>query len=191
MKKTVALWAAVLTACILAGCAGVPGGAGSGQQDLPEDALELLRTVWDSYEEDEKFAAAGGDYSEENQRTDEPGRFSVSDGELLESVLGFPQESVSEIDDAASLMHMMNANTFTCGAYRVKEEDAVAALSQTVRAHILKRQWVCGFPDKLTIMQVGRYLVVVFGNEEFVDTFGGRLMDLYGDAVLLSEDPIR
>lgn len=191
MKKTVALWAAVLTACILTGCAGAPGGADSGQQDAPEDSLELLRTVWDSYEEDEKFAVAGGDYSEENQKMDEPGRFSVSDGELLDSALGFPQESVSEIDDAASLMHMMNANTFTCGVYRVKEEDGIAALSQTVKAHILKRQWVCGFPDKLKIMQVGQYLVVVFGNEEFVDTFGDRLMDLYANAVLLSEDLIR
>lgn len=191
MKKTVVLWAAVLTVCILTGCAGMQGGAGSTQQDAPEDALELLRSVWDSYEENEKFAAAGGDYSEENQKMDEPGRFSVSDGELLDNVLGFPQESVSEIDDAASLMHMMNANTFTCGVYRVKEEDGIAALSQTVKAHILKRQWVCGFPDKLTIMQMGQYLIVVFGDEEFVDTFSGRLMDLYGDAVILSEDPIQ
>lgn len=167
------------------------GSAGSTQQDAPEDALELLRSVWDSYEENEKFAAAGGDYSEENQKMDEPGRFSVSDGELLDNVLGFPQESVSEIDDAASLMHMMNANTFTCGVYRVKEKDGIAALSQTVKAHILKRQWVCGFPDKLTIMQMGQYLIVVFGDEEFVDTFSGRLMDLYGDAVILSEDPIQ
>lgn len=191
MKKTVVLWAAVLTVCILTGCAGMQGGAGSTQQDAPEDALELLRSVWDSYEENEKFAAAGGDYSEENQKMDEPGRFSVSDGELLDNVLGFPQESVSEIDDAASLMHMMNANTFTCGVYRVKEKDGIAALSQTVKAHILKRQWVCGFPDKLTIMQMGQYLIVVFGDEEFVDTFSGRLMDLYGDAVILSEDPIQ
>lgn len=191
MKKTVVLWAAVLTVCILTGCAGMQGSAGSTQQDAPEDALELLRSVWDSYEENEKFAAAGGDYSEENQKMDEPGRFSVSDGELLDNVLGFPQESVSEIDDAASLMHMMNANTFTCGVYRVKEKDGIAALSQTVKAHILKRQWVCGFPDKLTIMQMGQYLIVVFGDEEFVDTFSGRLMDLYGDAVILSEDPIQ
>ena len=34
--------------------------------------------------------------------------------------LGLPESEAANIDDAASMVHMMNANTFTGAAYRLK-----------------------------------------------------------------------
>ena len=82
-----------------------------GANDKPVD---VLTKVWDTYKDDEKFAAGGGDAN--NMVMDGPGKYDVSDVEGLDAQLGFPQASVALIDDAASLVHMMNANTFTAGA---------------------------------------------------------------------------
>ena len=64
MKKWIAMLLAVLTAVSLTACAAKSGGQETAS-DIP-DALTILNTVWASYSEDEKFPAAGGDYSEEN-----------------------------------------------------------------------------------------------------------------------------
>ena len=92
----------------------------SKEQTSIKDSLELLNNVWKSYDDKDKFAVAGGDSTEQNMTTDGPGKFGVEDAEMLNSTLGFPAASIDKIDDAASLMHMMNANTFTCGAFRAK-----------------------------------------------------------------------
>ena len=42
-----------------------------------------------------------------------PGNFSMDDADLLDSSLGFPAAEAGKIDGAASLVHMMNLNTFT------------------------------------------------------------------------------
>ena len=61
-------------------------------------------------------------------------------------------------------MHMMNANTFTCGALRVKNGDDAAKLAEDLRDAIQNKQWMCGFPDKLVIATLGNYVVSVYGD---------------------------
>ena len=156
----------------------------------PASALKLLETVWNSYSDEEKFPAAGGDYSEENMRDGAPGNFGINDADILNSSLGFPADEAGKIDGAASLMHMMNLNTFTCGAFHVKESGDVAALCSALRENILARHWMCGFPDKLVIAAVGDYIVSVYGNEELVDTFAAKLAAAYPSAKTVSDEPI-
>lgn len=61
----------------------------SKEQTSIKDSLELLNNVWKSYDDKDKFAAAGGDSTEQNMTMDGPGKFGVEDAEMLNSTLGF------------------------------------------------------------------------------------------------------
>ena len=61
-------------------------------------------------------------------------------------------------------MHMMNANTFTCSVFRVKEDVKSSEIAGEIFDNLHDRQWVCGIPDKIVIIIVGRDVVTVFGN---------------------------
>lgn len=153
-------------------------------------SLEILETVWGSYGDDEKFAVAGGDMSEENNRMDAPGKYGVEDAESIDYALGYPAAAIDKIDDAASLVHMMNANTFTCGAYHVKESNDVASVAEAIKENIMVRQWMCGFPDKLVVANIGDYVVAFFGKNDTVDTFKDKLSASYPTTAIISEDVI-
>ena len=187
MKRIVS---AVLCAVMLFVLTACGASAPSDADAAPASALELLETVWNSYSDDEKFPAAGGDYSEENMRDGGPGNFLITDAEVLDSALGFPTAEAGKIDGAASLMHMMNLNTFTCGAFHAKESGDVTALCGALRENILARRWMCGFPEKLVIVTVGDYIVSVFGHADPVDTFTAKLAAAYPNAKTVSDDPI-
>ena len=193
MKKILAALLAVLFAFAFAACGG-DGNPGSGSEGEGENAigsaLGLLTTVWDSYGEEERFAAAGGDMSEENMTMDGPGKFSVSDAAALDTTLGFPEAAVDKIDDAASLMHMMNANTFTCGVYHVKDAGDLPEVSAALKDNILQRQWMCGFPDRLVIMQTGGYVAAFFGEQGITGAFQEKLTAAYPAAETLCDEPV-
>ena len=193
MKKILALLLAAVMVLSLAACTnkGSEGGATSpsgAQTNQPKSALEILEKVWSKYSADEKFPATGG--SEKHMKEDMPGKFDVSDAEALDFELGFPKANASEIDDAASLMHMLNQNNFSCGVYHVKDSGNVEALAGKIKENILARQWLCGFPEKLVILTVGDYIVSVFGAGELTDTFVAKLSAEYSSAKQLFDVPI-
>lgn len=193
MKKILALLLAAVMVLSLAACTdkGSEGGATSpsgAQTNQPKSALEILEKVWSKYSTDEKFPATGG--SEKHMKEDKPGKFDVSDAEALDFELGFPKAQASEIDDAASLMHMLNQNNFSCGVYHVKDSGNVEALAGKIKENILARQWLCGFPEKLVILTVGDYIVSVFGAGELTDTFVAKLSAEYSSAKQLYDVPI-
>ena len=193
MKKILALLLAAVMVLSLAACTdkGSEGGATSpagAQTNQPKSALEILEKVWSKYSADEKFPATGG--SEKHMKEDMPGKFDVSDAEALDFELGFPKANASEIDDAASLMHMLNQNNFSCGVYHVKDSGNVEALAGKIKENILARQWLCGFPEKLVILTIGDYIVSVFGAGELTDTFIAKLSAEYSSAKQLFDVPI-
>lgn len=193
MKKILALLLAAVMVLSLAACTdkGSEGGATSpsgAQTNQPKSALEILEKVWSKYSTDEKFPATGG--SEKHMKEDMPGKFDVSDAEALDFELGFPKANASEIDDAASLMHMLNQNNFSCGVYHVKDSGNVEALAGKIKENILARQWLCGFPEKLVILTVGDYIVSVFGAGELTDTFIAKLSAEYSSAKQLFDVPV-
>jgi hypothetical protein len=193
MKKILAFVLAAVMVLSLAACTdkGSEGGATSpsgAQTNQPKSALEILEKVWSKYSTDEKFPATGG--SEKHMKEDKPGKFDVSDAEALDFELGFPQAQASEIDDAASLMHMLNQNNFSCGVYHVKGSGNAEALAGKIKENILARQWLCGFPEKLVILTVGDYIVSVFGAGELTGTFVAKLSAEYSSAKQLFDVPI-
>ena len=81
-----------------------------------------------------------------------------ADRAAVDSALGLPE--TAKVDQAASLVHMMNQNTFTAAAYHCT--DDADALATALRDNIQQRQWMCGFPDKVAVAVVGEYVVSVF-----------------------------
>jgi len=153
------------------------------------DATELLSNVWGTYSEAELFPIGGGDY--ENVVMDAPGKYDVSKAEEMDSVLGLPQSSAAMIDDAASMMHMMNANTFTCGAYHLTDASKQQAFADALKENIMNRQWMCGFPDTLLIASVGdEYVVSAFGNAEIMEIFKTKLTAQYEAAEVMYEESL-
>lgn len=187
MKKLTAMILATVLLLSLTACAAKPAADGA---DAIGDALTLLNTVWASYQDDEKFPAAGGDYSEENMTDGAPGKVALDDLSSVEYLLDIPASVLEQADDAASLTHMMNGNTFTCGALRLKNGASMDDAAAAVKDYIMNMQWMCGFPDKLVVASVDGYLVSVFGLEDLVNTFRDKLAAAYPDTVIVSDDPI-
>lgn len=188
MKKITSLALALALALTLTACGKKDNTAGNGDSSVPADATALLTAVWDAHSDDEKFPAAGGDY--ENPVEDAPGAVSIADADNLNYMLTLPVEDAGKIDGAASLSHMMNANTFTCGALRVKNGDDAAKLAEDLRDAIQNKQWMCGFPDKLVIATLGNYVVSVYGDEELVNTFRDKLQAAFSDAAIAYDEMI-
>ena len=153
-----------------------------------DDALTILNAIWNTYSDEEKFPAAGGD--SEHAVDGAPGSFDASNADSLSYLLTFPADDASLIDSAASLVHMMNLNTFTCGAFHVADANNVARLADDLRTTIQAKHWMCGFPDKLVIVTVGQSVFSVYGNEELVNTFRDKLLTSYSAAAAVYDEAI-
>lgn len=153
-----------------------------------DDALTILNAIWNTYSDEEKFPAAGGD--SEHAVDGAPGSFDVSNADSLSYLLTFPADDASLIDSAASLVHMMNLNTFTCGAFHVADANNVTRLADDLRTTIQAKRWMCGFPDKLVIVTVGQSVLSVYGNEELVNTFRDKLLTSYSAATAVYDEAI-
>lgn len=153
-----------------------------------DDALTILNAIWNTYSDEEKFPAAGGD--SEHAVDGAPGSFDASNADSLSYLLTFPADDASLIDSAASLVHMMNLNTFTCGVFHVADANNVARLADDLRTTIQSKRWMCGFPDKLVIVTVGQSVLSVYGNEELVNTFRDKLLASYSAATAIYDEAI-
>lgn len=195
MKRTVILFLAVMMIFVLSGC---------GKQSEPEknegsevsseevkyaEALDVLNAVFNAYKEEDMFAVYGG--NQEDAVMDAPGKFDISKAEQLKTMLGLPEDQIANIDDAASMVHMMNANTFTGAAYHLKDGQDVNAFADAVKAGIMDTQWVCGQPDTLIIIDVdGKYIITAYGAEELIATFKSNALSALSGAQVIVEAPI-
>ncbi len=197
MKKIIAILMAALLMLSLVACGTNPQDTDATQDtgatesaSTIESALEILNTVWASYADEEKFFAAGGDMTEENMNPEGPGVYGVEDAEAIDASLAFPAASISKIDSAASLMHMMNQNNFTCGVYHLVNKDDASALADEIKANISSRQWLCGSPEKYVIATVEDYVIAYFGSNDLMGTFTAKLTAAYPDTQIIVEETI-
>lgn len=186
MKKIYALLLAMLLAASVTAC-----GGGQAEEAVQDDiagkkAVDILNDVWAAFGEEEAFAVTGGDY--DNMVENQAGTADAANAETLDQLFGFPAASADKIDDAASLIHMMNQNTFTASAYHVTDASELENLSAEMKENVLNRQWMCGFPDELVIYSVGtNYMVAAFGSTQNVENFETHLTETFESAALLCE----
>ena len=186
MKKIISLVLAAVLTLSLAAC-GTKKDSKGDQPAAPASALDLLEKVWSTYTDDEKFPASGGDYSEANSKEDAPGVYDLTDRAAVDSALGLPE--TAKVDQAASLVHMMNQNTFTAAAYHCT--DDANALATALRDNIQQRQWMCGFPDKVVVLTVDEVVVAMYGDEELINSFRDTLTGAYSGAVINFDESIQ
>lgn len=190
MKKLLSFIVAFTLVLSMTACGKESGGQDSGKETIEvKDSLEILTKVWESYTEENKFPVAGGDYT--NMTDNAPGKFDVSDKESLRSLLVVPEDAAALIDDAADMMHMMNANTFTGAAFHVKDKADVKTFEDSLKEAVLNNQWICGFPEKLILCQIGeQYVVSAFGNGEMIEYFKTQLQEQYPGAEVVAEESL-
>ena len=178
MKKFLALLLAAVMALSLMACgtAKDTDGDSGDQAYTPTSALDLLNVVWNSYGEDDKFPVVGGGPEQEDMVEGAPAAFDLTDRSLAEINLVLPE--TAQVDEAASLTHMMNANTFVAAAYHATGD--ANALATELRDVLQNHRWICGFPDKLTVTVVGEYVAVCFGAGDLVDAFTSALNGITG-----------
>ena len=87
-------------------------------------------------------------------------------------------------------MHMMNANTFTCGAFRLKDAADADAVCTAIHDGLNSKQWMCGLPDKMVIAKVSGCIVSVYGAEDLVNTFRDKLTAAYENAEIVYDEAI-
>ena len=191
MKKIIAMLLAVMLVASMAACGGNTATTPStteAKEPVPATALEILETVWGSYAEDEKFFVFGGNMGE-NAVMDGPGKFDLTDTDGLTYTLLVPEAEAANIDDAASLIHGMLANNFTCGVYHVTGD--VKAFGEAMKTAIMNNRWMCGMPEKVLVTVIGgEYVLVGFGIGDAINPFQAKLTAAYPKAEQLFFDNI-
>lgn len=155
------------------------------------DSADVINKVVDTYAEDQKFFAMGGDM--ETPVDGKAGLMNLSDTETINYMLHTNDELVAQTDEIASFVHAMNANTFTSGSFKLKDAATVDTFCASLKDSVLATQWMCGFPEKIVIFNVngGDYVVYAIGNGEAVDYFKTQLTTVMGEsAVLVTEEAV-
>ena len=199
MKRKLVAVLLALSVASLAGCgqkdAGDQKDAGGNSTATEEQVVDLgapedvLNKIWETYTEDNKFAAMGGDF--EHAADGMAGAFDLAKTEDMESLLGLPQDQAGNVTQVASLMHAMNANTFTGACYRLAEGVDVQAFANAIKENLLAKQWMCGIPDKVVMYQIqDSYLITAFGSAQAVDYFKTQTTENLEGVELVCEEGI-
>ena len=156
---------------------------------LPGSALEILETIWGSYGDDEKFSIMGGNM--EAAVMDAPGSYDLTYAENLTYNLLVPADRIGDVDEVASMIHAMNANTFTCGVFHLVDGVSDETFGATMNQAIAGNMWMCGFPERQVIVSLeGGYVVIAFGVNDAMTPFFTHLQEAYPEATVLFDEPI-
>lgn len=189
MKKLITIFLAAMIIVTLIGCGKGSNSGNQGGQSKYTESLDVLKEVVKVYKEDQLFAMYGG--NQENAVMDAPGKFDVGKTEELDVTLGFPKSQAANIEDAASMVHMMNGNVFTGAAYRLKSDTNMNDFAEAVKTNILSKQWMCGQPDTLIIINVdGTYVITAYGEAEIIQIFKTNALSALSGAQVITETPI-
>jgi len=188
MKKFLSVILALTLMLSLAACGGKTAPVETEAAPVETvSALEVLETVWADYAEEEKFPVIGGSMAAPVDGA--PGSYDLADENITYSLL-IPAEQLANVTEAASMIHMMNANSFTCAAYTLAEGVTAADFGAAMKDAVLNNQWMCGFPDSLLIRSVGDCVVVAFGVNDAMTPFETHLAAVYPNAETLVSQPI-
>lgn len=190
MNKKVIMSIVAVALVVAIGVIAVGCGNGAAKMEFT-DTADVINKVVDTYTEENKFFAVGGDI---NAPVDgKAGLMNLADTEVVNSMLHTNDELLADVDEVASFVHAMNANTFTCGAFKLKSAGDAETFATSLKDSVLATQWMCGFPEKIVIFNVngGDYVVYAIGNGEAIDYFKTQLTTVMGEsAVVVTEEAV-
>lgn len=158
------------------------GNGGEAAASVYADSTAVLTVIWDKMEQ---FPAMGGGMDAPVDGA--PGPLSISDTDTMTYALLIPAEVQEKITDISTLLHMMNANTFTGASMMLDGMDADTA-AQAIRDNFRNNQFMCGFPDKIVILSVDGYVVYAYGKTDNIDSFKTQAEALENARVLVEEN---
>ena len=184
MKKILVLClVAVMSLGLLTAC----GGNDTKVDPEFNTPTELLKAVWNEYGENEVFEA--GYMNEAGEITEGPADFGHP--ESSEALLAIPSDVMTRFKTSAILMHLMNGNTFTAGAFEVDQNADFDETAKSVNDGIMSNRWMCGSPEKMIVAKVGdNYLVSAFGTEDNINVFKDKLTSVFSSTQILFEEVI-
>lgn len=153
------------------------------------DSARILQKIWDSYADDQKFAAYGG--AVEQSVADGPGDLDISTTEELTSRYLLPQEQLNMVDEGASLVHLMNNNIFTAVVFHLSGQNDVKAFADSWRSSVRSTQWICGQPDRMLLAQVeDSHVLLAFGSQDAMSVFQQKLTENYPDSKIFYQEAV-
>lgn len=205
MKKLISMILTLAMMLSLAACGGsTPAETTAPTEDaavqVPASALEVMENIWANFPEEEQFAIFGGSFEthaakmaedESYMPANQPENFDLAYAEGLSGSLYIPADKIADIAEAATMTHMMNANTFTAGAIRLNADADLKALGDTMRDVLANNMWICGMPEQMLIAVVAdTYLVIGFGVNDAMNPFVAHFGEAYPEAEILYNEPI-
>lgn len=190
MNKKIIMSIVAVALVVVIGVIAVGCGNGAAKMEFT-DTADVINKVVDTYTEENKFFAVGGDI---NTPVDgKAGLMNLADTEVVNSMLHTNDELLADVDEVASFVHAMNANTFTSGAFKLKSAGDAESFAASLKESVLATQWMCGFPEKIVIVNVngGDYVVYAIGNGEAIDYFKTQITTVMGEsAVVVTEEAV-
>lgn len=164
------------------------------EPEIPQGTAEtesarILNKIWESYGEDERFAAYGGQV--EMAVNDGPGDLDITATEELTTRYLLPQEQLAMVTEGASLVHLMNNNIFTAVVFRVRDGSQMKTLADAWHKAIQENRWICGQPDRLLLAQVDdNHILMSFASQDLMSSFEGKLQTAYPTTKILYKEAI-
>ena len=164
------------------------------EPEIPQGTAEtesarILNKIWESYGEDERFAAYGGQV--EMAVNDGPGDLDITATEELTTRYLIPQEQLAMVTEGASLVHLMNNNIFTAVVFRVRDSSQMKTLADAWHKAIQENRWICGQPDRLLLAQVDdNHILMSFASQDLMSSFEGKLQTAYPTTKILYKEAI-
>lgn len=160
-----------------------------------KEANDILTAVWSEFEPidtdgnpyNDRFDVMGGHF--DTAVMNMPAIYDLTNTDTLEQIYCVPTSSIDEIDDAATIVHLMKAHIFTVGAYHVVEENDVRTVVEEIQTQTRENQWLGGFPERHFIAIIDKeYVVSVFGTEGLVNNFKDILLRCFGKRASVQVD---
>ena len=173
---------------LFAGCGGNTAPPSPSENTEPTTqyatALDLLTAIANGMTEE--FPAAGGD---EAHDTEGAGAYDISAyGESFQYQILVDQALMDMVNpQAATLMHMMNTNTFCSAVMELKEGKDAETFAKDYQTLVQSNHWMCGFPDTMLVLRQGSYLITAYGADDLIQDFKNSALAL--GAELLVEAP--
>lgn len=163
----------ITTAPVITEPADIPDTEGDISDDdaaaIDLSAIDVFTQIWNSLSEDQKPMSFGGDYNEENQVENAPGKHDIGDGTELDSGFGFPTDMVDQVKEAATIRHMLNVNQLSAALYKMTDGADISSFAQGIRDSLMNRSYMCGWPEVLVVLNIGdKYILSAYGNTDLV-----------------------
>ena len=162
---------------------------GSAIPEVSVTPLDALTTIWNALPEDQRPFAMGGSF--DAMVDGMPGEFNLEMEEAaltLDSMTHYPEAQFDKLTGVATIMHAMNANTFTGAAYSFADAETTTAMVDVIKEAVANTQWMCGFPEKLVIVNVSdTCLIVMFGAGEIIDPLANNAVELLSGTVVVDQ----